>query len=320
MKEYFRKPYMTVGITKHSDYMKAIPQRAIDVQGQIAPNIEFKKPYDFHPNSPQMIHYYANNLHYLGGDPVPPLNDPSLLPHAPVVETPEVPVEVYDKYTVVLLHFDGVDAATTFVDEKGNVWTPSGDAQIDNDYKVFGNGSGLFDGTGDRLVTTTSAIFNPGSQNFTVDFRVRFTTLPVNNWQFLLTRAHVLSGIARKWYCALLNSGGVNTWYFRAISALDVAYINVAFASPGLVNDIWYHIAFVRNGSSFLVFQDGIQCGTTATDVDPITACDGNILIGAGLDSAGSIIYHFNGRLDEFRYSLGIARWTENFTPPTKEY
>ena len=86
MKEYFRKPYMTQGIGKHSDYMKAIPQRAIDVQGQIAPNIEFKKPYDYHPNTAQMIHYYANNLHYLGGDPVPPLNDPSLLPHAPIVE------------------------------------------------------------------------------------------------------------------------------------------------------------------------------------------------------------------------------------------
>jgi hypothetical protein len=90
MKEYFRKPYMTQGITKHSDYMKAIPQRAIDVQGTIAPNIEFKKPYDYHPNTAQMIHYYANNLHYLGGDPVPPLNDPSLLPHAPVVGVPEI--------------------------------------------------------------------------------------------------------------------------------------------------------------------------------------------------------------------------------------
>jgi hypothetical protein len=85
MKEYFRKPYMTQGITKHSDYMKAIPERAITVQGQIAPNIEFKKPYDFTPNTAQMIHYYSNSLSYLGGDPVPPLSDPSLLPHAPVI-------------------------------------------------------------------------------------------------------------------------------------------------------------------------------------------------------------------------------------------
>ncbi len=83
MKEYFRKPYMTQGIGKHRDYMKAIPQRAIDVQGQIAANIEFKKPYDYHPNTAQMIHYYANNLHYFGGDPVPPITDPSLLPHNP---------------------------------------------------------------------------------------------------------------------------------------------------------------------------------------------------------------------------------------------
>jgi hypothetical protein len=84
MKEYFRKPYMSAGITRHSDYMRATPQKAIDAQGIISPNINFKKPYDNHPNTAQMIHYYANELSYLGGDPVPPLNDPSLLPHNPV--------------------------------------------------------------------------------------------------------------------------------------------------------------------------------------------------------------------------------------------
>jgi hypothetical protein len=96
MKEYFRKPYMTQGITKHHDYMKAIPQKSIDVQGQIAPNIEFKKPYDYQPNTAQMIHYYSNSLSYLGGDPVPPLNDPSLLPHAPVIASEVINYEYID--------------------------------------------------------------------------------------------------------------------------------------------------------------------------------------------------------------------------------
>src|SRR3990172_4772947 len=71
MKEYFRKPYMTQAIIKHMEYMKAIPQKAIDVQGIIAPNIEFKKPYKDHANTPQMIHYYENTLDYLGGNYIP---------------------------------------------------------------------------------------------------------------------------------------------------------------------------------------------------------------------------------------------------------
>ena len=96
-KDYFRKPYMSAGITRHSDYMKAIPQKAIDVQGQIAPNIEFKKPYDYQPNTAQMIHYYSNSLSYLGGDPVPPLNDPSLLPHAPVI-----PQEIFESFSIAV--------------------------------------------------------------------------------------------------------------------------------------------------------------------------------------------------------------------------
>jgi hypothetical protein len=115
MKDYFRKPYMTQGISKHSDYMKAIPQKAIDVQGQIAPNIEFKKPYDYQPNTAQMIHYYSNQLHYLGGDPVPPLNDPSLLPHAPVLE---IPITMETK-TIELYPVAFTDDCCWAVDESG---------------------------------------------------------------------------------------------------------------------------------------------------------------------------------------------------------
>src|SRR3990167_4243304 len=74
---------MTQAIIKHMEYMKAIPQKAIDVQGIIAPNIEFKKPYKDHANTPQMIHYYENTLNYLGGQPVSPLNDRSNLHYAP---------------------------------------------------------------------------------------------------------------------------------------------------------------------------------------------------------------------------------------------
>jgi len=29
---------------------------------------------------------------------------------------------------------------------------------------------------------------------------------------------------------------------------------------------------------------------------------------------------YFNGWLDEFRLSKGIARWTADFTPPSEEY
>ena len=310
MKEYFRKPYMTQGIAKHSEYMKAIPQRAIDVQGQIAPNIEFKKPYDYHPNSPQMIHYYANNLNYLGGDPVPPLNDPSLLPHSPVVVVPEVPVVEYDKYLVSLLHFDGDNASTTFRDESGKTWTVVGNARIDTSQIKFGTASGFFDGTND-------SIYSPDSDDwtfdgdFTIDFYLRLSALPVSGDAYYLV-THV-GGVNNRWLLYLSNTAGQQEIIFHVIDPTN----NVFFLSPcTLAQDTWYHTALTRSGVNSRMFVGGIQIGETTT-VMTIGNYSGNLYIGTrGL----STNFDLHGWIDEFRISKGIARWTSNFTPPTKPY
>ncbi|MDI6787615.1 MAG: hypothetical protein QME51_04520, partial [Planctomycetota bacterium] len=79
-----------------------------------------------------------------------------------------------DAYTKALLHFDGTDASTTFIDESGKIWTRYGNAQIDTAQSKFGGASGLFDGAGDYITTPDHNDFNLGSGNFTVDLRVRF--------------------------------------------------------------------------------------------------------------------------------------------------
>ena len=81
-----------------------------------------------------------------------------------------------DSYTVALLHFNGADASTTFIDESGKTWTASGNAQIDTAQSKFGGASGLFDGTGDSITTPDHADFDVGSGDFTVDFWMRQNT------------------------------------------------------------------------------------------------------------------------------------------------
>jgi hypothetical protein len=44
------------------------------------------------------------------------------------------------------------------------------------------------------------------------------------------------------------------------------------------------------------------------------------MVIGGELASSPASRVDFNGWLDEFRISKGIARWTSNFTPPTAPY
>src|SRR3990167_5725818 len=76
----------------------------------------------------------------------------------------------WDSYTQLLLHCDGVDAATTFTDEIGKAVTANGNAQIDTAQKKFGTASGLFDGTGDYLSLADSDDWNFGAGDFTIDF------------------------------------------------------------------------------------------------------------------------------------------------------
>ncbi len=222
---------------------------------------------------------------------------------------------VDDSFTKALLHFNGADGSTTFTDESGKNWTAIGNAQIDTAQSVFGGASGLFDGTGDWIISADHADWQlDGGSNsnlWTIDFRVRFNGDPGtgtfgfiqqrfdndNFWEFLFTNNTLLFQI---------RSGAVNT----------VSLTN-AWNPAG---DTWYHVAIVKNGTTgYLMFVDGTQVGTTQTDTDPMPDLVGTIRIGTRTNAAGTE-QPFNGWLDEFRISKGIARWTANFTPQTSEY
>lgn len=76
---------------------------------------------------------------------------------------------VDDAYTKSLMHFNGNNGNTTFTDEIGKTWYPSGNAQISTTQSKFGGASAYFDGNGDYLYSDDSPDWDLGSQ-FTVDF------------------------------------------------------------------------------------------------------------------------------------------------------
>lgn len=220
-----------------------------------------------------------------------------------------------DSYTKLLLHCDGADASTTFTDSgvTGHTVTANGNAQIDTAQKKFGSASGLFDGSGDYLAISDHADFAFGSGNFTVDFWVRFNALPTaGNFSAFYGRdvsTHDLMLDIKN------ESGTYKLRFIPFISSTPNLVVNETWA--GLTTGVWYHLAFVRSGNNWHAFVNGTQLGATGSLSGTLDSSTNQITIARHTSADPR---YFNGWLDEFRVSKGVARWTANFTVPAAPY
>jgi len=216
-----------------------------------------------------------------------------------------------DASTALLLHMNGDDASTTFTDKgsTGHTVTANGDAQIDTAYKKIGTGSGLFDGTGDYLSIPDHADWNFGSDPFTIDFWVRLSSdTSCNIFGQYVDSTHRM---------VFLYDAAGNSLYFDVLPAA-VSLDMTRDWTPNIGQ--FYHIAVIRgwsgNANSLAICVDGVILGTSK-NVAGITFPDYAASFEIG-DLNGSS--YVNGHIDEFRISKGVARWTTNFTPPTRAY
>ena len=219
----------------------------------------------------------------------------------PVVRPPSFSIGGIDAFTVLMLHFDGADASTSFPDSSssGHTVTAVGDAQVDTAQSKFGGASGLLDGTNDYWTVPASANWNWGTGDFTVDLWVRFNSTAR---QYIFTVGNNVALLA------ITPSSGLVEVYGPSSPVINTG-------STPFSTGVWYHIALVRNGNSWVVYRDGTSY-VTATDSRSWGSSSDTLYI--GIASSGT--QDFNGWMDELRVSKGIARWTANFTPPSGPY
>ncbi len=216
-----------------------------------------------------------------------------------------------DQYTTLLLHFD-----KDIKDESLNPHTLNYVRGFPTAAQsVFGGRSMQFQsGNLCYLAFNGDAGLN-FSGDFTVDFRIRLTTLPTGTNARFMICGHNIS-VSYYTYISLRNNGS-NVYAWEVTGVANGTATGTTFtASPGVVINQWYHVALVRNGNNFLPFQDGGLLGT-CVDADPMPDTSAATFY-IGQYGAGSNF--LNGYLDEFRVSNGIARWTGDFTPPDRPY
>jgi hypothetical protein len=213
-----------------------------------------------------------------------------------------------DSYTVSLLHFDGGNNSSVFVDESGKTWTARASAVQSTDAYKFGITSGYF--TDSRYIDTPDhADFDIGSGNFTIDFWV--WRIGINARQMLCGQCDAAFGDASFTIEFQLN----NTVLGQIISGAT-GYTATSTATITSTTS-WNHLALVRNGNNLNLYINGTGDGTD--DVTGVTATNSSSVVSIGRSGAYNGLYS-TAYIDEFRFSKNIARWTANFTPPTSAY
>lgn len=225
----------------------------------------------------------------------------------------------YDSYTKLLCHFNGTTGDKPTPATTGQTITYVGTAWVSTAVappltNPPDTASLLLDGNSDYVTVPDSADWDFGTGNFTIDCGMNFN-----------------SAVADQGICGQYASAS-NFYVFGYVGSTSQFYFGckigatwvIEITSPAFTPIVgtWYHIAIVRKGtaaSDWTFYVGGVSLGA-------VTLVSGGYNGSIGDISADLLIgYHArlgysSAYIDEPRISKGIARWTSDFTPPTKEY
>ena len=218
--------------------------------------------------------------------------------------------DAYSAYVISLLHFDD-----NLIDEKEILtYTQVGSISYSSNAK-FGKSLDLLGRKG--LLTTSSAQIQLGDLDYTIECFINAASFTKNIVE------PVIFSIGNN------NSAGNQEVILGVDSATSKAFYRVYEDGTYIVRDIkssaalllntWSHVAITKSGVSHYIFIDGVLMASYDVSSSYTLASRSVDLIIGGIISTGSNSNwgRFDGLIDEFRFTKGIARYTEDFEPPT---
>lgn len=224
----------------------------------------------------------------------------------------------YNNVTLLLHMDDGVAATPTRKDSSPYNFTPVliNDPQVTILYSKFGWKS-----------SDMKTIFGPDSYwyPYTIQHDLLGGDFTVECWIFLTSTVdgkriaasgggavtyNTTNGI--HWALLLRNSGGN-----LELAIYTTSGVNRVTTTGTITLNRWNHVAASVSGTTVYVSINGVvESGTISTVQRPST--NPNLTIGNIFgDSTASNSTAFDGYMDEFRITKGVARYTSNFTPPS---
>ena len=217
--------------------------------------------------------------------------------------------ETDDDFNLVtgLYKFDGSNGAqnNTLLDSSSESHTVTRNADIvQGTFSPFSSDEGkwsiFFDGTDDYIDVGSSNATQLGSGDFTVEFWIRTSDTSCNI-------ANPDSATGSGYWGLMVQSGDLRWNDSYAVTNKWVV------DGAGILDDVWHHVAIVRNSGTIAVYYDGtsqsVQSGSFSDSTD-YSGSDG-LRIGSGnLDE-------FTGNISNFRTVSGTAVYTSNYSAPS---
>jgi len=205
----------------------------------------------------------------------------------------------------MLLHFNGANNSTTFTDSSQHAYavTRAGSAKISTTQSKFGGSAGYFDGTGDYIYSDNTY---PawGTSAVTAECFFRYDYDPDTQYLFDFRNF----------------SGDVEPFiYLNDSNEINFGLDNATQESIAAATGTWHHVAVTRNSNTWRFFLNGTQVGsdhTMATSLSRRCLTIGTSRINRDTSSTRK----YNGYVDDFRLSVGVARYTSNFTVTTTQF
>ena len=220
-----------------------------------------------------------------------------------------------DRYfyaTSLLLHGDGTNGSTTIVDssDESNTITAAGNGQISTAQSKFG-GSSLAFNAGYFTTPYSLDLFDWWTAPHTIEAWVYVTNFATTEYNFLPIMIGNINptSVTNYWSFGVNRDARVRFFWFTGsvqsvYSATNVVSLNT-----------WTHIAMTHESGTVRLFADGALVASTSSLGNPQSSSGTPLSIGAWNNTSMDNIY-----VDDLRITKGAARYTSNFTPPTKAF
>lgn len=212
---------------------------------------------------------------------------------------------------LTLLAFQASVAAEATVIRKKVGSRAVGNAKIDNTRYKYGQGSALFDGTGDYIVSDLNTdVLGTGAFTWECWFNV---DQDAGSGTVALLSNRNGGGVA----------GNIQVLFRNLDMKIQVngyggtTAFNANGVGPALAVDTWHHVAFCRDDSNNVdVFINGVNASTGSTWDATVNSDSDSLPFGIGAHPSGGIPFNSgtNGWIDEVRIS-NTNRYTRDFEP-----